>query len=309
MPPQGHRWWLIDEITSVSGGWPAQIKWLRDNDARFRRDTVVLTGSSSSNLRESIGELAGRRGPAEDADRLMLPVGFRTFLTLVSDAPTPEGLESSPRLSIADLTPGRLTEAAYRLAPWLHALVEAWEDYLRVGGFPQAVAGHVRHRRPDESLRTALMGVISGDAFQAGPASRTCRPPRCCAGSPRGSARRTARRASPGRSACRHRRPGIASTTSGSPSSCGPCTASGSLRPHLRAQEKIYFTDPIYARLVDPVGAPFADGPDETTLSEQQLAMALRRSLERDRPGGGGRVRPRAASPHRHGRGDRLRRA
>ena len=286
MPPDGHRWWLIDEITSVSGGWPAQIKWLRDNDARFRRDTVVLTGSSSSNLRESVGDLAGRRGPAEDADRLMLPIGFRTFFRLVSDAPTPEVSESSPRLAIADLTPGRLNEAAYGLAPWLHSLAEAWEDYLRVGGFPQAVASHVRRRRPDESLRTALLGVISGDAFQRArlsdlQTSEVLRRLAKALGSPHNAAR-LAREVGLSPPTARHRIDDLRESFV-----VWPIHRERSLRPHLRAQEKIYFTDPIYARLVDPVGAPFANGPDETTLSEQQLAMALRRSLERDRPGSG----------------------
>ena len=48
MPRGGPRCWFIDEITGITDGWPEQIKWLRDNDAQFRNDTVVLTGSSAS---------------------------------------------------------------------------------------------------------------------------------------------------------------------------------------------------------------------------------------------------------------------
>ena len=42
-PSGGRRFWFIDEITGVTDGWPERIKWLRDNDARFRADTVVIT--------------------------------------------------------------------------------------------------------------------------------------------------------------------------------------------------------------------------------------------------------------------------
>ncbi|MCY4494853.1 MAG: AAA family ATPase, partial [Acidimicrobiaceae bacterium] len=61
-PTGAPRYWFLDEISGVAGRWPDRIKWLRDNDPRFRSDTVVLTGSSSSNLKESLGALAGRRG-------------------------------------------------------------------------------------------------------------------------------------------------------------------------------------------------------------------------------------------------------
>ena len=58
-----------------------------------------------------------------------------------------------------------------------------------------------------------------------------------------------------------------------------PCCREDSLRPKLRAQPKLYFTDPIYARL-----APDA-GYDLPRLSQQQLGMALLRANERAMPG------------------------
>ena len=62
------RYWFLDEITSVPG-WPAAIKWLRDN-TDFGDDTVILTGSSASDLEEARKELADCRGPALDSDRI-----------------------------------------------------------------------------------------------------------------------------------------------------------------------------------------------------------------------------------------------
>ena len=76
----------------------------------------------------------------------------------------------------------------------------------------------------------------------------------------------------------------------------------------MNAQAKMYFTDPVYVRLVP--GTPDAGGdrwcgatplggiagaldastlgigtPDSSALSEQQLGMALLRSFEREHPG------------------------
>ena len=277
MPPDGHRWWLIDEVTSITDGWPAQVKWLRDNDPRFRRDTLIVTGSSSSNLRASVGDLAGRRGSAADPDRVMLPIGFRTFVRLVEREGGLEGAIALHPLRVADLTPDRLRDAAFRLAPWLHLLVAAWDDYLRVGGFPQAVATHIRDRWPDHSLRSALLGVISGDAFHRARLSdlQTTEMLRRIArglGSPINTAR-LAREISVSPSTAQRRTDDLRESFV-----VWPVYREDGLRPRLRAQEKVYFTDPVYAR----IGEGDAHAIDETALSEQQLAMALLRNSLRD---------------------------
>lgn len=73
------RYWLIDEVTAVTG-WPAVIKAARD-DTPFAFDTVILTGSSAHGLDEARRALgAGRVGPATDPFRLLLPMSFRDFV-------------------------------------------------------------------------------------------------------------------------------------------------------------------------------------------------------------------------------------
>ena len=273
MPPDGHRWWLIDEITAINDGWPAQIKWLRDNNRRFRQDTVILTGSSSSNLRDSIGDLAGRRGPVDAPDRVMLPIGFRTFVKLIEPELSLEDATGLRPSAVADLAPERLNDAAYRLAPWLDLLVDAWEDYLRVGGFPQAIASHIRHRFVDENLQRALFGVISGDAFQRARLSdlQTSEMLRRLArglGSQLNSSR-LAREINVSPSTAQSRVQDLCESFV-----AWPVYREQGLRPNLRAQRKIYFTDPIYAR----IGYGDVRAVDETALSEQQLGMALLRS-------------------------------
>ena len=111
MPDGVRRFWFFDEITGITDGWPERIKWLRDNDAGFRTDTVVLTGSSAANLTAATKALAGRRGGAVDSDRVLLPIGFRSFLRLTSAEPPPEDAEP---LGI-DTSPTRYTRASHRV--------------------------------------------------------------------------------------------------------------------------------------------------------------------------------------------------
>jgi hypothetical protein len=51
----GERLWVIDEITGVQGPWPEHVKRLRDGDAHFSADTVILTGSSSARFASEFG--------------------------------------------------------------------------------------------------------------------------------------------------------------------------------------------------------------------------------------------------------------
>jgi hypothetical protein len=55
-------------------------------------------------------------------------------------------------------------------------------------------------------------------------------------------------------------------------------------RPNMGAQRKFYFMDPLVARLAHLMEVAYAE-PDASALSEQQLALALHRAIERERPG------------------------
>ena len=272
-PMDGRRYWFIDEVTAVEGGWPYRIKWLRDQDLDFRNDTVVLTGSSSSDLRESMGILAGRHGNAVDPYRVLLPMGFRSFcLQIGANRKMPE--EIGP-VDIPDLHRRGLSEAALELVPWLNILIQAWEAYLLVGGFPEAVTGYLGTANP---LAEELLRVVCNDAF------------------------RTARISDlKTRALLRRLRKALGSTINvtnlARDMDVSPPTMTQRLtelreafavwpasrerrgQAQLRAQQKIYFTDPVYTRMTDDKWL------DLTVLSEQQLGMALLRNLERRYPG------------------------
>lgn len=304
-PRDGRRYWFIDEITAVSDGWPAAVKWLRDNDLRFGLDTVVLTGSSAADLTEAVKALAGRRGDALDSDRILLPMSFREFVKVRTsgdrdDMTVPPPSDLGP-VAVADLTRATLADAVHALAPWMHRFVEEWETYLTVGGFPQAVAAYetgdwsppgafssafsrdfdVGGKGIDRALRRSLLDVIHGEAFGQARWSRTqtdafvqrlargiASPTNChdIATDTRTSGNTVRRRIDALRESF----------------VVWPCYLERKLRPALRSQEKTYFTDPVYARL-SPRAQPPADfGP----LSEQQLGMALVRSFAREDPRG-----------------------
>lgn len=275
----GHRYWFIDEITSITDGWPHRVKWLRDNDSRFGSDTVVLTGSSATDLGTAIGILLGRRGDAVTPDRVLLPMGFRTFARVRAESRGGPTLPHSiGPLPICELGTDRLREAAYELAPWLHVLVMAWEAHLLTGGFPQAVADHITGNAPGSQLPRSLLDLVHRDAFRQTDWSRVqinAFLQRLVAGlgSP---VNRTATANDLHTSANTLQR---RITALQEAFVLWPCHRSHNLEPQLRAQEKLYFTDPIFSRLL-PDGQP-----DSSVLSEQQLGMALLRGLERDGSG------------------------
>jgi len=277
LTPSARRTWFIDEITAIRDGWPAEIKWLRDNDARFAEDTVVLTGSSAADLGESVKALAGRRGDAAEPDRVLLPMSFRAFVRAVVNEPPPDDIV--PPTALQDLQPPALADVALAMAPWLDTLTTAWGAYISVGGFPTAVSCHVG-KESDEGFRRDLLDVVHGEALRGARWSKAetdafVRRLAKGVGSPTnradiadhigGSANLVRRRIDA-------LRDGFVAW---------PCFREANLRPKLRAQEKVYLVDPVFVRLTR--------GPKQLNaglLSEQQLGTALLRSFARDRPGG-----------------------
>ena len=162
LPPDARRYWFIDEITATQGQWWSIIKDLRDNTG-FRDDCVVLTGSSNSGLDDAIKALAGRRGHTTDANRALLPMTFTHFCY---------GLGLIPPIGAA-VRPDELRSDVARaiwnaLLPYTDDLVAAWQAYLDVGGYPQAVGDWKRSNSIDSSTVSALFDVVRGDLGTAG---------------------------------------------------------------------------------------------------------------------------------------------
>ncbi len=162
VPPGARRYWLLDEITSVTGDWPEQLKWLRDNDPEFGDATVVLTGSSAARLTEAVGVLAGRRGRGAHLDRTLLPMGFRTFAGhVMADLPPSVG-----RLPLNGLKTAAAADVYRDLTPWLDGLVRAWELYLMYGGYPVAVVAAKDGAAVPEWFVNDLFDIVANDVFR-----------------------------------------------------------------------------------------------------------------------------------------------
>jgi hypothetical protein len=270
----GTRWWFVDEITAVGPGWSSVVKDLRD-DTSLRRDCVVLTGSSSRELREATKNFAGRRGMAADrSDRLLMPVPFRDYCRLIGLSDLP----AIPPTMAGQLLSDAAREAVAELSFWLVELLGAWESYLRSGGFPRAIADLLRFGDVTPSFEQDLWDVIRGEAIRAtslGDAELLALLARLAGGL-----------ASPLNASALAREIGLGShhaindrlndlTFAFQTWRCHRADPQG--RPNTGAQRKVYFTDPLIARL--PSGRPNAHpAPDVTRLAEQQVGLALARA-------------------------------
>lgn len=275
LPDGMRRWWFIDEVTAAIGDWASQVKWLRDNDPEFITATVVLTGSNAVKLTEAAGPLAGRRGRAPRADRTLLPIGFRTFVTLVRP-----GITEAARVELAELRSAATRDAYASLLPWLDDLVRAWELYLAYGGFPVAVAAARRGEAVPPWFLDDLFAVVFREAFAVGRLSETTTSALL--------SRLMAAMAAPANLNRIGEDVGISHDVVARHVgylhdayllwSC-PQKAERAWVPRRRAQDKLYATDPLIARLPH-LRNPARPDIDPTVLTEMQLGMALRRAAD-----------------------------
>ena len=281
-PPASHRWWFIDEATGIRGDWPAQLKWLKDNDPAFRSATIVLTGSNAKGLSEAIGVLAGRRGQVTDPERTLLPMGFRTFVNLLD--PQIAGAKHDP-LRSHQLHDKSSISVYNNLLPWLDQLVQWWERYLRYGGFPSSVAALARGEQVPTWLVEALFDVIHRDTLGSKLAETEtmalidrigvglCSPSNTSS---------IARELGIGADALALR---ISDLRDGFLLWRCPQKDVASWKPLPHSFAKLYFTDPLIAALASSRRPETWSRPDLTAIAEQQIGLACRREIESRNPG------------------------
>jgi predicted AAA+ superfamily ATPase len=274
----GERWWFLDEITAVPG-WAGAIKEMRDGDPVFRASSVVLSGSSARDLREATKALAGRRGDVADSDRLLLPMDFRSFCLAIG------GFDSLPELALgpSELLTAAGEAAVAELAPFFSDLDHAWQSYLRVGGFPRAVSDFVATADVGAGFAQALWDVIAGDAFQTTGMTETdvaafLERLVIGIGSPL-NASAVARDVG----LSDHHRVDDRIGALGFALIAWRCHQDRDGLPNLRAQEKVYFVDPLVAHLAHLRDERRRDA-DDSQLTEQQLGVHLLRAAGGDRP-------------------------
>ena len=150
------RYFLLDEVTAIPD-WQRGVKWVRDN-TEVAGDCVVATGSSARDIAAGTTYLAGRRGPDVGLDRLLLPLSFPEFVRCAGfDAPPPARLPLE-RFYTAD---GR--NACQDALAHTGVLVDAFESFLLVGGFPQAVADFRLTAQVSDGFARDLWDVVHSD--------------------------------------------------------------------------------------------------------------------------------------------------
>jgi predicted AAA+ superfamily ATPase len=133
------RVWLLDEVTGIAG-WSATVKAARDG-SDVGSDTVVLSGSRWLATEDVEGNLlAGRAGSGGGRRvRHVHPMSFRDFVRATRPALAPLG-HAHP----SDLQSPPVEAMLQGVAFDVDDYDFAWQDYLRVGGFPRAVAEFYR---------------------------------------------------------------------------------------------------------------------------------------------------------------------
>ena len=280
VPAGHHRTWMFDEVSAITGDWPQQIKWLRDNDPEFRDATVVLTGSNATALTDAAGTLAGRRGTAPRLDRALLPIGFRTFAHLVRE----DALPDVGPLNLSELRSPAARDAYHGCVAWLDELVETWETYILYGGFPTAVAAAASGQPLPDSFVDDLFNVIAGDAFKSSRLSVTTEMALL--------ERLWSAMASPANLTSIGTDVGVTHDVVARHVgylrdsyllwNC-PQKSNKHWLALARAQDKIYAIDPLIARLSHLRNPARAD-IDPTVLTEMQIGMAVRRNVAAANP-------------------------
>jgi predicted AAA+ superfamily ATPase len=173
----------------------------------------------------------------------------------------------------------------FALLPWLDDLLSMWELYLRVGGFPRAVADQLLHGYVREDFTRALWDVSAGEAIRSAatsPAQVQAAFARLAASLATPMAIESLRRdmGIDGHSTARARLNDLVHAYL-----AWPCHQRAAGLPKLSAQSKYYFTDPLLARLASIRSNGIIAEPDSSVLAEQQLGLELLRCVEREQPG------------------------
>lgn len=152
------RMWLLDEITGIPG-WTAIVKAARDG-TDVGSDTVVLSGSRWLAAEDVEGNLlAGRAGSAgARRTRHLFPMSFRDFVGVTRPALAP----LAP-IHPSDLQSPSVEGILQGIAFDVDAYDFAWQDYLRVGGFPRAVAEFFRNGMVSEAYLEDLQAWLRTD--------------------------------------------------------------------------------------------------------------------------------------------------
>ena len=164
---------FLDEVTSVRN-WQKGIKYLVDT-GKLSQAGIVLTGSNAADLRKGMERLPGRRGKTGDPDKIMLPLTFKEYVSLINP-------DLFARFA-GEITGGMdifsLDQTAFKtllsLQPHLGELSILYEQFLTTGGFITAINAYFPEHEIGYAVYELYQQWLRGDISKAGRNERTAR--------------------------------------------------------------------------------------------------------------------------------------
>ena len=147
----GLKYLLIDEVTTIED-WRSSIKYLADIGL-LDNSLLILTGSSSYDLKLSSERMPGRKGVGRDL--VYLPLTFRAFLESLDIEI--EEMEIEELLSIKE---DELKALALKYA----FVKEHFFRYYNSGGFPKVIDDFLKDGEIDNITKNVYLDFILGDA-------------------------------------------------------------------------------------------------------------------------------------------------
>ena len=270
------RVWLLDEVTGIPG-WTTTVKAARDG-THVGSDTVVLSGSRWLATEDVEGNLLAGRAGTGGARRVrhVFPMTFRNFAAVTR--PT---LAPLARIGPPDLQSPAVEAILQGIAFDIDGYDFAWQDYLRIGGFPRAVAEFYRNGMVSEGYIEDLQAWLRTDVD----------PDREADAIPILLSELERRMSSPlnvraAAEALHYSRnsfpPRLQRLVSGFASIWCPQRDEHGARV-AGAQSKLYLTDPLLAWIPSRLRAGLPE-PDMTRLTEAAIGVALARAIDQLQP-------------------------
>lgn len=164
---------FLDEVTSVRD-WQRGIKYLVDA-GKLSQAGMVLTGSNAADLRKGMERLPGRRGKTGRPDKIMLPLTFREYVSLINPdlfARFTEKLADGIDIFSLNQT---YFKKMLSMQPHLDELAILYEQFLITGGFITAINAYFPEHEIGYSVYELYQQWLRGDISKAGRNERTAR--------------------------------------------------------------------------------------------------------------------------------------
>lgn len=145
-------WIFIDEVTYIDK-WQLALKHLADT-GQIDHTFLLISGSDSTAIQESIQWLLGRRGPAQVHDYIYRPLSFRETVQLRNP-----DFDSEP---IRNLPPEKIQKSL------MDFLYTEFSTYLITGGFLTAINEYWDHSEISFSTVNIYSEWIRGDILKRG---------------------------------------------------------------------------------------------------------------------------------------------